>query len=400
MSRPEAKRVAIIGNQPFTVARFRSLLIRDLTARGHRVFALSPGWATDPESRAIVEAAGARTVDIEMDRTTGGVATQLRSIWSIRRRLAGLKVDATFAYFVKPVVFTSIASTGLGVSRKVAMIEGLGYTGADEARGLLPRVVKQLYRVATAAHDAFFVMNDEDRDYFLHEIGIAPAKVHRLEGMGIDVEELAYRPPVVGPFTFLFVARMLKQKGVWEFVEAARRVRAARPGVRFVMLGGVDDSLDAVPGEELRTRTAEAGVEWPGHVSNVHDFLRDAHAFVLPSYYREGYPRSIMEAMAVGRAVITTDNPGCRDAVEDGVTGLMVPPRDVDALVEAMLALVDDPARATAMGVRGRERAEQRYDYRAINDRVIRQLVGDERASNGAPRSAPRGHAPEPAAVS
>lgn len=368
--------VAIIGNQPFTLARFRSLLIRDLVARGHRVYALCPGWADDLGSRSLVEAAGATPVDIQMERAAGNPFGELRSIWSLRAALSQLKPDAAFSYFVKPVLYTAIASLGLGIARRVAMIEGLGFLGAAASHGAKARVVRALYTFATAHYDALFVMNAEDADYFADVVSVDPGKLHRIGGMGIDVDEFEYPAPPSEPFTFLFVARMLRQKGVWEFVEAAAQVRETHPDARFVMLGGVDDSPDSVGAEELAQRAAAAGVEWCGHVNNVHEYLARASVFVLPSYYREGYPRSIMEAMAASRAVITTDNPGCREAVDPGVNGLLVPPRDVSALAEAMTALASDPARATEMGQNGRRMARERYDYRSINAVVIRELTG------------------------
>lgn len=369
--------VAIVGNQPFALARFRTLLIRDLVAQGHSVCALSPGWDEDPESRAVVEAAGATTVGIPMGRAAGGPLGELRSVWAIRRVLARIQPAAVLSYFVKPVLYTALAAYGLPVARRVALVEGLGMLGGAAPGSARARAVRALYAFAGRQYDALFVLNAEDEAYFAGPVGLDPQKVRRIEGIGIDVDEFrATGQPPDAPFTFLFVARMLRQKGVYEFVDAARRVRMAHPGARFVMLGSADDSPDAVDGNELARRATEAGVEWKGHVGNVADFLARSHVFVLPSYYREGYPRSIMEAMAAGRAVITADNVGCREAVEEGVNGLIVPPRDVSALADAMSVLAADPALAAEMGHRGRELARARYDYRAINPLVIRELTG------------------------
>ena len=368
-------RVAIVGNQAFALARFRTLLIRELAARGHEVYALCPDWADDPESRAVVERAGARTGDIPLGRSAGHVVGELRSIRTIRTVLARLEPDVVFSYFVKPVLYTALATVGLPIRRRVAMIEGLGVLGA-ESSGVRSQLLRRAYKFAGTRYDAFFVLNEEDEAYFTGPVGLDQSRVHRIEGIGLDLDEFDPCQRPAQPFTFLFVARMLRQKGVWEFVDAAARVRAVHPEARFVMLGGVDDSPDSVSAAELTARARAAGVEWKGHVGTVLDHLGDASVFVLPSFYREGYPRSIMEAMAAGRAVITTDNPGCREAVADGVNGLVVPPRDVGALAEAMGALASDPDRAAAMGRRGRQLAEERYDHRVINDVVIRELVG------------------------
>jgi glycosyltransferase involved in cell wall biosynthesis len=366
--------VAIVGNQPFALARFRTLLIRDLVSQGHTVYALCPDWELDHVSRATIEQAGAVPVDIDMGRSAGGLGGEARSVRSIRRELARIRPDAVFSYFVKPVVYTAVAAVGLRIRRRVAMIEGLGFMGASE--GARARAMRVLYRLAGSRYDALFVLNDADETYFRQQVRLRPSVVRRVEGMGIDLDEFAAVPPPSGPFMALFAARMLRQKGVWEFVEAAARVRKTHPDARFVMIGDVDDSLDSVSAGELAARTAVAGVEWKGHVDTVAEYLAEASVFVLPSFYREGYPRTIMEAMAAGRAVITTDNPGCREAVAEGDNGLIIPPRDAGALAAAMVALADDPARAAAMGRRGRELATERYDHRVINADVIDALTG------------------------
>lgn len=366
--------IAIVGNQPFALARFRTLLIRDLVAQGHRVHALCPDWTSDPASREVVERAGAVPVDILMPRSAGKLTGEVRSLRSIRQTLKRLRPDAVLSYFVKPVIYTAVAGLSLPIRRRVAMIEGLGFLGGSG--GARAWAVRALYAFAGARYDALFVLNAEDEAYFTETVGLDASRIRRIEGIGIDLSEFDGFPPPPRPGTVLFASRMLRQKGVWEFIEAAARVRETHPEARFVMLGDVDDSLDSVGAAELTARTAAAGVEWKGHVSNVNDYLAEASVFVLPSYYREGYPRSIMEAMAAGRAVITTDNPGCREAVTDGLNGLVVPPRDVDALAAAMAALVRDPARASEMGERGREMARARYDHRVINAVVIEALTG------------------------
>lgn len=368
--------VAFVGNQPFALARFRSLLIRDLAERGHRVMVLSPGWDADPVSRAQIEAHGGEPVAIAFDRSASGPAAEARSLRSIRETVRALRPDAVFSHFVKPVLYTALATAGLPVRRRVAMIEGLGVTGQQAWK---QAAMATAYRAAGRAYDAWFVMNPDDESYFVSTVGLPWARVHRLEGMGIDLDEFAFVPPPAREApTFLFVARMLAQKGVWEFVDAAAAVRQTHPGTRFVMIGGADDSFDAVDGAQLAARARAAGVEWHGHVDDVLPFLRDADVFVLPTFYREGYPRSTMEAMAVGRAVVTTDNPGSRDAVVDGVNGLLVPPRDTPALADALRSLAGAPDRLRAMGVESRRLAETRYDYRRINRVLIDALVGPD----------------------
>ena len=171
------------------------------------------------------------------------------------------------------------------------------------------------------------------------------------------------------------LGRLLKEKGVYEYIEAAQRVKQLYPEVRFLLVGGTDDNPGSVPDTYLRSMVSKGILEWPGKVSNVQDYLRESSVFILPSYYREGVPRSTQEAMALGRPIITTNVAGCRETVEDGINGFLVPPRNVNALVDAMTRFIENPQLITMMSKQSRRLAEERFDIRKQTEKLVSFLV-------------------------
>src|SRR6185369_10911720 len=194
-----------------------------------------------------------------------------------------------------------------------------------------------------------------------------------VNGSGIDVDSFAVAPLPPGPQRFLLIARLLGDKGVREYAQAARRVRSLHPAVRFVLVGWIDENPDAIRQSELDVWVADGTVEYLGRLSDVRDAIAACTVYVLPSY-REGTPRTVLEAMAMGRAVITTDAPGCRETVIDGQNGFLVPVKSVVALAEAMLKFIDDPSLAPQMGAHSRQVAEEKYDVHKVNALMLNKM--------------------------
>lgn len=373
------RRIALISSQAFSIANFRGPLVRAWIEAGIAVFALAPDH--DEASRAAVRALGAQPVDYPLARAGLNPLRDLVGLCALTGILRRLQVDASFAYFIKPVIYGSLAARAAGVRRRFAMIEGAGYVFADDARALrrvlLRRAVSLLYRAGLAGVERAFFLNRDDLELFLAS-GMVDARAAQLTGaIGVDLEHFA-PAPLPARAVFLLAARLLADKGVREFVAAARRLRG-RAG--FILLGGTDANPASVSRAELEGWAAEGVVEWCDHVADVRPLLARASVFVLPSYYREGVPRSIQEAMSMGRAIITTDMPGCRDTVEDGDNGVLIRPRDVDALAAAMQRFIDDPALAVRMGQASRRLAEQRFDVREANARVLAAMGIDPAAA-------------------
>jgi len=374
----EPKRIAIVSSSATALVLFRGPLITEMRRRGHRVAALAPDF-TD-ELRAAVAKRGAEPVDYRLDRTGSSLLGDMRSLIQLWRILSRLRPDVVLSHFIKPVIYGTMAASFAGVPRRVAMIEGLGMAFTDTgetsmSRAALRMLMQFMLRVSLKRADRIIFLNEDDHNELVGTKIADPARSTILGGIGLHLDEFPFsEPPVQGPPIFVMIARLLKEKGVFEFVEAARRVRARLPRARFLLVGGADPKPGSPTMEMLRSWVGEGLIEWPGMVDDVRPYLRQATVFVLPSY-REGLPRSTQEAMAIGRAVITTDVPGCRATVEPGVNGLIVAPRDVDALAGAMERLANDTELVAEMGRRSRAMAEARFDVDKVNRRLLELLA-------------------------
>jgi glycosyltransferase involved in cell wall biosynthesis len=373
--------LALIAGQAFTLVNFRGTLIALLTSKGVSVYAFAPDY--DEDSRAAIRALGARPMDYGVSRTGMNPILDLYETAKLSAQLRKLRLQVSLGYGIKPATFGTLAAWLGGIGNRYAMIEGLGYlfSPADGPerlkRSVLRLLARRMYKVALSKTRKVFFLNDDDTAEFTVRKLVKPHQVVQLGAIGVDLQHWTMKPAVSRPITFVMAARLLREKGVVQFAEAGRRVRALHPNVRFLLLGALDANPGAVSPEELRSWTLDGVIEWPGHVE-VGPWLERSSVFVLPSYYREGVPRSIQEAMAMGRPVITTDLPGCRDTVIDGRNGFLIPERDVEALVAAMLRFIREPALIERMGRVSRALAEERFDARRADYLVWRTLFGGE----------------------
>ena len=374
----EPRRFVIVNGIGDTVVRFRGPLVRALVARGHEVVVSTPR-PVEREASAVeaeIRALGASCEFSPLERTSVNPLRERAAAAHYRALFARLRPHGVFASNPKPVFHAIPAARAAGVARRVAMITGLGHafiSGSAKAR-VLRFVASRLYRRAMRDATAAFFQNDDDLAEFARR-GLLEGcgEVRRCAGSGVDLAEFAGRPHPDGPPVFLMVSRLLADKGVREFVEAARIVRRAEPAARFRLVGWIDSNPAAIRREELDEWIREGAVEYAGRLDDVRGELAACSVFVLPSY-REGTPKSVLEAMATGRAVVTTDAPGCRETVEAGVNGLLVPPRDAGALADACLALARDPARRTRFGCASRARAESVFDADLVNRAIVEAL--------------------------
>ncbi|MFN3943463.1 MAG: glycosyltransferase family 4 protein [Allosphingosinicella sp.] len=366
----DGRRVVLLGGFAPSLITFRGPLIAEMVARGHRVFALAPG--IDQAVAAAVRALGAEPIDIRLGRASLNPLTALRTMADLRRLFRRLKPDVVIAYTITPILLGGPAAAAVG-ARFVALVTGLGYafTGGREPKRLLSRFIGRLgYRRGLRKAAVAIFQNGDDREDF-RKMGLLPARLPTavVNGSGVDIAHFAPRP-LPGAPSFLMIARFLKDKGVREYTQAARRLKRERPDLRIALAGWRDASPDAIGEAELHEIEA-AGVEMLGRLDDVRPAIGEASVYVLPSY-REGTPRSVLEAMAMGRAVVTTDAPGCRETVREGVNGFLVPPRDADALLAAMRRFVEEPELAARMGAASRRIAEEKYDVHQVNREILR----------------------------
>lgn len=376
-------RLGLITSQAYSLVNFRGPLVRAAVARGVTVFALAPDFSS--ETRRSVAELGAIPVDISLSRA--GIHPLRDTLDTLRLAfvLRSLKLDITLSYFIKPVIYGLAAATLARVPKRMVLIEGAGYVYGQRGkrysrRWFLRPLISRLYRLALSRAHRVFLLNRDDHRLFVGGNMVAADKVVMLGAIGLELERYQpASPPAGDAVSFIMVARMLREKGVLDYIEAARRLHARYAGVRFFLVGGVDENPGSLSVAELSAHIQGTPVEWTGHVPDVRPWLGRASVFVLPSSYREGVPRSTQEAMAMGLPVITTDWTGCRDTVDPGRNGFLVPVRDVQALVDAMARCVEDPGMLVAMGEQSRIIAEERFDVRRSNGLLLAELgLGSE----------------------
>lgn len=364
-----------MGVNAVAVVTFRGELLRALVASGHQVLALAP--EDNATVRQQLAAMGVEYRAAPIARTGLNPVRDLRTLLSLTRTMRRFRPGLAFCYGAKPVVYGSLAAWLARVPRRVAMITGIGSVlGASHGtrRRVVSTLLKTLYRVSLSRVQVVLFQNPDDERLFRdsHLTGHRQ-RVVRVNGSGVDLDHFAARPLPEGPMTFVMVGRLIKDKGVLEYVDAARIVRAARPECRFLLVGGTDTNPTSVSDGQVQGWVREGVIEYLGVLVDVRPALESAHVFVLPSY-GEGMPRSVLEAMSVGRAIITTDVPGCRETVIEGENGHLVPPRDARALAAAMLGLAGSPERLAPMGARSRALATDRFDVHDVNRTVLRAI--------------------------
>ena len=362
-------RVLVLGGMTRTLTMFRMPMLRAMVAAGHDVIAAAPDEA--PEVPPALESIGVRWQPIEFERNRVQPLRDLRFVSRIRRLIRDVEPDRLLTYTIKPNIYGGWAARAEGVP-SAAMVTGLGTVFMTP--GLRRGVATVMLRHACRHHDRVFLQNREDRDDLLHA-GVLEddAKVVMTAGSGVDLDHFPARPRPDAP-VFLMLARLLEAKGVREYLEAARRVRAACPDAVVRLAGMEDPGSGGVPMREIEAAVTRGDLEYLGHLADVRDALASCSVFVLPSWY-EGTPHSVLEAMATGRAIVTTDARGCRETVLPGENGLLVPVRSAEALADAMLELAGDPGRRASMGDRSRRIAEERFDGDRVAATILEALA-------------------------
>ncbi len=365
--------VLLNGSLASSLVNFRGPFIRAMLAAGHRVHCTAPA-IPDDVVRALADW-GADCTSVPLARTGLTVRGDLAYRAALRGVIRRVRPDLVVGYTVKPNVWGSLAARAEGVP-SASFVTGLGFAfiarGGRPVRRAVQAIARRLYRLATDANRVVIFQNEDDRADFVAAGCLGdPGKARMVNGSGVDVAHYEAAPLPAAP-VFLLIARLLWSKGVAEYAQAARAVLAAVPDARVRLAGFLDPGPDGADAADLARWRAD-GVEFLGALADVRPALADASVYVLPSW-REGTPRTVLEAMAMGRPVVTTDAPGCRATVTDGDNGLLVPVRDPAALADAMLALARDPDRRAAMGRRGRAIAEERYDVHRVNAALMAHL--------------------------
>lgn len=374
------KSVIIIGTVASSILGFRANLIKALLEQQHSVYAFVSEYSQD-ELNAIAEL-GAIPITYELNRGGINPLADAKVTYVLSNKIKAINPDLVFSYFSKPVIFGTLAAKLAKVPRVIGMLEGLGYAFTEQPEGLSKKaqLIKSiqvlLYKIALPQLDKIIFLNPDDPKDLLETYHIKVKQVDILGGIGLDLDEYNYQPieTIDSPINFLFIGRMLKEKGIHDFISAAKIVKQSHPDVQFTVLGAIDPfNPGALQQSELDRLISLNVINYPGQVDNVQKWIAASHVFVLPSY-REGVPRSTQEAMAIGRAVITTDVPGCRETVTDGVNGFLIEKWNPQALAEKMIYFIEHPEEIKKMGYESYKIAQDKFDADKVNKRLTNML--------------------------
>lgn len=370
------KKFLLMAGLPESLLNFRGPLLRALMAERLQVHVAAPDLPASSAIRQQLESIGVFVHEVALKRAGINPLADLLTIYHLWRLMRRIKPDFSLGYTIKPVIYGSIAACLAGVPRRFALITGLGYAFIGDAgqRSWLKKIVRVLYRAALGRVHKIFFQNPDDELLFhsLEIIKPSDRKTVVVNGSGIDVDSFSIAP-LPKTTQFLLIARLLGDKGVREYVEAATVVRRHHPKVRFGLVGWIDENPDAISEKELRHWIETEDVQFYGRLADVKPAIAESSVYVLPSY-REGTPRTVLEAMAMGRPIITTDAPGCRETVVDGYNGFLVPVKAIDELVAALLKFIENPDLIARMGKRSRQIAEGKYDVNKVNEQMLKAM--------------------------
>lgn len=374
-----SKKIALIGTVADKIYGFRADLIKKLITEGHIVYAFTSEYSFDDLEK--IKALGAIPITYQLSRGGLNPFADIKSMYQLINKLKAIKPDIVFSYFAKPIVYGTLAAKIAKVPMKIGMLEGLGYTFTEQPEGqsnkakLVKKIQVFLYKISLPCLDKIIFLNPDDPKDLLDKNNISVKKIEILGGIGLNLHDYPYVPKnVYLPLEFLFIGRLLKEKGIHELISAVKIVKQKYPDTVFTILGEIDHAnMGALNQTQLDEYIQTGLLNYIGHVSNVKDYIIQSDVFVLPSF-REGVPRSTQEAMAIGRPVITTDVPGCRETVIDGVNGFLIPKWNVEILAEKMIYFIENPEQVSVMGNESYKLAMEKFDANKVNHRLLEML--------------------------
>lgn len=373
-------KIVIIGTVVSSFLGFRADLIKALLEKNCTIYAFTSEYTK--EELIKIESLGVIPITYELNRGGINAIADIKATYQLSKKIKEIAPDVVFSYFSKPVIFGTLAAKLAKVPRVIGMLEGLGYAFTEQPEGLSKKaqLIKSiqvlLYKIALPQLDKIIFLNPDDPKDLLETYHIKVKQVDVLGGIGLDLYEYNYQSigTIDSPINFLFIGRMLKEKGIHDFISAAKIVKQSHPDMQFTVLGAIDPfNPGALQQSELDRLISLNIINYPGQVDDVQKWIAASHVFVLPSY-REGVPRSTQEAMAIGRAVITTDVPGCRETVIDGVNGFLIEKWNPQALAEKMIYFIEHPEEIKKMGYESYKIAQEKFDADKVNKRLIDML--------------------------
>jgi len=361
-------KIAVLSSHTPSLFWSRMDMMYSFKEQGHEVVAIG----NESEDIWVTKFAehGIKYISAEISRNGTNPISDLKTLKSLKSILKQEMPDKLFTYQAKTVIYGGIAANALGITEVYPLIAGIGSVFLSD--GLKSKIVRFIlkteYRFAMRKSPKVFFQNNDDVKVFTDNKIINNDRVVLLNGSGVNLEKFTQKPLPDGN-TFLCISRLIKDKGVFEYLQAARIVKSKYPKARFLLVGPYDSNPSALKPEELQPYIDNGIIEYFGEAEDVRPYLEMCNVFVLASY-REGTPKTVLEAMATGRAIITTDAAGCRETVTNGENGFLVPIKDVEALANAMIDLIEKPEQISQMAQKGLELVSQKFDVNIINHKI------------------------------
>lgn len=346
----------------------RNKLFKEIINMQHDI--VLTGYETGYKEK--IEKLGATYLKTPVNRAGFNPFKDLYLIYSYYKIIKNKKITLVHSYTIKPNIYGAIAARLAGVKEVYPTVNGLGYafTGNDLKTKFVRLITTKLYKIAFACSKKVFFQNQDDANEMISKKVIKKDKCVVIAGSGIDLEEF-YELPQPKEVSFVMITRLLKSKGVYYYLKAAEIVKELYPNVEFKLAGPLDPNPDGVKKEDLEEFIRKGVVKYLGKTDDVHSVIGKSSVFVLPSYYREGVPHAILEAMSTGRAILTTDSPGCRETVIEGVNGFLVPTKNTKKLADKMIWFINNPDEIRIMGKESRELSKNKFDVIDVNNQML-----------------------------
>ena len=370
------KKILIIASFANSLPHFRGDFIQALIKEGYVVFAAAPEISTEVSNK--LASLGAQPISFKLQRAGMNPFKDFDSILELKKIIKNYEIDLVFPYTIKPVVYGSIAAN-LAKVPVISLITGLGFTfsGASAKANILQIITKALYRFALRTNECVILQNKDDLNLFFDKkILKKNQKTAIVDGSGVNLDKYPFTEKIVknSNVKFVIVARLIKEKGIQLFMDAALALKPNFPLAEFHVIGGKDNTPSAIKIEKLEELHNSKTIVFHGLRNDVADFLQKMHVFVLPSFYREGVPRSGIEGCSSGCAIITTDMPGCKETVIDDKNGFLIPPNDLESLIDACRYFLENPHQIKYMSIESRKLAESKFDVNIINKKLISHI--------------------------
>ena len=369
------KKIVIIASCSEGFFRLRRQLAIRMMQIGYKVYVIFP-IDSDPVYTEKTSSLGINCIETTMQRQGMNPIKDFKTFLDIYKVLKKLQPDIVFSYTAKPVIYGSSAAKLAGIPKIYSLINGLGYAfiGNTIKDRIIKLIASYLYRIGLCFNEKVFFQNPDDKALFFENKIIARTKKTIIvNGSGVDISYFAKEPLSNKQLSFLLMSRLMRDKGIYEFIEAVRIIKKKYPQIIFRIAGWICSNPSAIKQSEFNAWIEEGLIKFYGRLEDVRPAIKNCSVCVLPSY-REGTPRAVLEAMSMGRAIITTDTAGCRETVENGVNGFLVPVRNATKLADAIERFILNPGLIEKMGFNSRRIAEKKYDVNLVNQKIISEL--------------------------